>query len=156
MKWTLLLVAATTLTGGLLLYWLVRRPSPATSIDDAVTLREILAAQRPDLQDPPAVHRSSESPRHRPSWHTRYQTDIPDVLFTMEFSYLGRTGQYTRRAVGVQVCDPEFFAGHCHLRNEYRTFAWNNIQGFVRLLESKEIVEVGEARARFTLETEAS
>lgn len=70
-------------------------------------------------------------------------------LFDMEFSHLGSDGQLTRRQVSVWVSDPEYFAGHCHLRHGYRLFAWDNVVGQVKLPDSDELLEIEEIRQRF-------
>jgi predicted DNA-binding transcriptional regulator YafY len=65
--------------------------------------------------------------------YTLDKTDDNERLFKAAFTYIDARGYRTDRVVSVVICDEEFFAGYCHLRGDYRTFAWDCIDGEIML-----------------------
>lgn len=126
-------------------------------LDEARTMRDLLAQDGLDINGRPlgpqgfplsAVAGPEVQPSKRCAAEPDATTDSP-VLFDMEFSHRGADGQLTRELVSVWVSDPEYFAGHCHLRHDHRLFAWDDVVGQVKLPDSAELLEVEEIRQRF-------
>lgn len=77
------------------------------------------------------------------------ERDTSEDLFTAAFIYIDARGYRTDRVVSVVICDDEFFAGYCHLRHDYRTFAWRHIDGTL-ILESGESVTPAQLQAQYS------
>lgn len=133
-----------------------RCPAPIETTEATgalVALREIFTKQT-NLNNRPlngAATLSITSDAPTPPGQPRVKRlAVPKTLCRIDFSYLDSQGQYSRRAVNVEACDHQFFAGNCLLNEEYKVFTWDDIVGFV-LLDGPakgEVVEVEEARTR--------
>ena len=125
--------------------------------DVSATMRDLLAQEGLDVNGHPLEQPDDRLPRvvtlgDLPSRRHRAEAPhdaVPDAPFDMEFNYRGSNGQLTRRRVSVWLSDAEYFAGHCHLRDGHRLFAWANVEGQVWLPDSGERVDVEAARGRF-------
>lgn len=54
--------------------------------------------------------------------------DPADIIATLHIRYQRGDGEMTERTVSVTDYDPFSISGHCHLRNQYRTFRIFNIR----------------------------
>ncbi|MFV0453780.1 MAG: hypothetical protein ACK5NQ_02045 [Pseudomonas sp.] len=124
--------------------------------DEARTMRDLLAQDGLDINGRPFEPQDSPlsvvvGPDIQPSKRCAAEYDETvdsQVLFEMEFSRRGTDGQLTQELVSVWVSDPEYFAGHCHLSHDHRLFAWDDVEGQVKLTDSGELLEVDEIRQR--------
>lgn len=77
------------------------------------------------------------------------KTDNSERLFKAAFTYTDARDYRTERVVSVVICDEEFFAGYCHLRGDYRTFAWHHVDGEI-ILDSGCLTNADELKAQYT------
>ncbi len=135
-KWLAIGIAMALLAGIVLLITLRPRPRRTPCIS---ARRQVLVSAaptgdwlHPGLRPPPA-------PEER---------DTSEDLFKATFHYVDARGYRTAPIVSVMICDDDFFAGYCHVRRDYRTFLWQNVDGSLTL-ETGERASPVQLKARY-------
>ncbi|WBL59230.1 hypothetical protein LQF05_15055 [Stutzerimonas stutzeri] len=117
--------------------------------DASATLRDVLAQEHLDILGRPIGEAKPKEALPPLQFAARQPPpDDIDELFTAAFTYLDRHGNRTHRVVTVCISDDEYFAGYCHLRSDYRTFAWEHVVGDVSL-SSGEVLAAEDLRVQF-------
>jgi predicted DNA-binding transcriptional regulator YafY len=72
-------------------------------------------------------------------------------LCTVRFLYVDANGAYSERSVDVTDIDDFYFYGFCHLRHDFRQFAWDRVQEEMVMVSTGEVLSADMLRARLSL-----